>query len=263
MGEKLPDIDLGTKDYDYALMDVPFFQIHPEYLPFIGKDYASQNHKVLIIGESHYVAKDWDWDETSYSPWWQADWYEQLLEEKNDWSSWFNTRTHANRATVLSPNKEAAISQVIQNPIKELVSNGLYKAEYSDALLSNIAFMNFFQFPSLINGIDIWTSFVKRIKGSRQKITQRYEIWDDLVTKSTEVVNRVIDIIEPDLVIICSLLAGKEYAKKNNSCTQQYIEYTAHSTNRPWYSPQKHFAGISGQRRCDQIIKLYLANKNN
>lgn len=257
----------SSTTYDEKLLDIDFFQIHKEYLPYIGKDYEFQKHKILLIGESHYVDDNWSWGYDALCKWTDENWQEELLAD-NAKIEWFNTRIHAARASKYADEPEKAISQVIKNPSKELAKYGLLEETDPDLYVSKIAFMNFFRFPSLINGKGIWNSFVQRtksIKGRELKGEIRKKIWDNLFIHSKEIVDETINIINPNLVIICSTLAGKAYfeCQKDKPIIAQngaYVDYTSHSTSLPWKSYQKHFEK-TGEQRCDEIIQKYMGAK--
>ena len=36
-------------------LEYPFYQVHPEYKPFVGSEY--EKYKILIVGESHYIGQ--------------------------------------------------------------------------------------------------------------------------------------------------------------------------------------------------------------
>ena len=42
-----------NKKYDAKFKEVPFYEIHPEYIPFVGNEYDT--YRILLIGESHYI----------------------------------------------------------------------------------------------------------------------------------------------------------------------------------------------------------------
>lgn len=42
-------------DIEKALSDIPFYQIHPEYKPFIGENF--DKYQILLVGESHYIGQ--------------------------------------------------------------------------------------------------------------------------------------------------------------------------------------------------------------
>ena len=43
-------------DYDEQLKNVSHYRVHPEMMPFIGRNYPKT--RILILGESHYVCPE-------------------------------------------------------------------------------------------------------------------------------------------------------------------------------------------------------------
>ena len=228
---------LFTMDFDSKLENIDFYKLHKEYLPFVGNAYSNQKAKVLIIGESHYVCSDWQWDErVLFEDWWREDWHERLMPADNpNFAKWFDTREH----TCCAIGGEQAISQVVQNPLKCVAE--LYDETYSPQMLNRIAFMNFFQFPSVIYGMGIWKAFCEKTKDIRpykKRAAMRKAIWTKLYDESKRVVDEVIKVLDPDLVIFCSSLAGYVYCQGiDNDASKPFIRYTTHSTALPWRSP--------------------------
>ena len=248
-----------TESFDEQFLDVDFYRLHKEFLPFVGKAYAQQKHKVLIIGESHYVCTKWNWDErVLFEEWWRGDWHERLMPEGDPhFDEWFNTRIHTSRGA----GGEQTISQVVQNPLEYVAE--LFGEPYSSQMLERISFMNFFQFPSVKYGAGIWKAFCEKTKDIRpykERRALRDAIWAKLYEESKRVVDEVIKILDPDLVIICSCLAGGAYCEGKESIDKPFIRFTTHSTWQPWKSAHNRFK-ISGEARCKQIIQEYLSSK--
>ncbi len=220
-----------------------FYKIHEELMPFVGTDYKNSDIKVLFVGESHYVDNNWhmnekNWRSYDIGKWVKPDWQEifkpfsydkegnQLETKDENFTSWFNTRMHANR--VGNPTaSEKALKNLIKRPLGVL--NQTFGFTFG---IKNIAFFNFFQYPSLCNGQTIRNSINNKT-------------WEELFAFSLELVARAVEIIKPDIIILLSAdLYDKKDAIKSRiseiSDPGVAICATYHAgDNRVWYHKYK------------------------
>lgn len=263
-----------TEELDGAFKQIKFYQIHPEYIPYVGKNYKNSKRKILLIGESHYISKEWNKDEA-----WKN--YDEIVEkwENLNWRNifkpsscndygyinWFNTKEHANRGCGEGTKKEKAIKNLIQNPIKSLCNVKFFEEDYNQLLAENIAFMNLFQYPSIKQG-----KTVSKAVHSFYNKNEADEIWDKLFKSSLEVVSKAVSIIKPDVVIVlsadfCGDLTAEEIRTAITKEYDCYVGVTYHSAdNRVWKREYKWLKGKNPnagtpQLRFESAIKEYLS----
>lgn len=203
-----------------------FFRIHDYYLPFVGEKFNNNpfNKRVLFIGESHYIHEEnkttiptnkYSRIENSLGTigshkftniefskiWYSNDWIsynvKEIIEEISG-SSYFNTCNIANNF-VSSNYRGRAITQMFGYPLKALYDNTNIAMKFVDkSNYSYFSFMNFFQRPCLTNGNSIYNTKL-----------------DNLV--STRILNKVISILEIDIVFFLSMKSYDVYMNHHES----------------------------------------------
>ena len=112
---------------------------------------------------------------------------------------------------------------ILGKPIEKINSENVQRFNF-------FAFMNFFQMPSLYKGMKFWDSLRKSGETNRH-----WPMWDECVTKSSEVLDKVIDILEPKLVVFLSTSAYNAFKKSNaRHAGDEIIQQTVHPCS-PWW----------------------------
>ena len=124
------------------------------------------------------------------------------------------------------------------------------------------AFMNFYQMPAIYNAMNIWESMCKSaIKTG--SIDDAYAAWDILEAKSVNVVDKVIEVLNPKCIVFTSASASDAYQHGNGKYTENSrVIYTSHP-GYP-YTWWKQMSRYNGKRAVDVfeegLIKIYFGN---
>lgn len=238
------------KKYDKELSAIPFLSTHANYLPFVGDDY--EHFRVLHVGESHYInqtPENCTYD-LSYmmSHWWDYSLDEEFLSKNEEC---YNTRDVL--FNYLSGNRRRGHS-IFTNFLKGF-SDAVLEETISHITLENsqkynyFAFMNYFQMPSLYWGMKFWDSLVRCAGNGDEAL----DAWNKTVQVSTEVLDKVIDIIHPSLVIITSKSAYNAYKEsKGAHATDSIVINAPHPGCKYWTMHKQqiiqeikaHFEGV-------------------
>lgn len=220
--------------FDKKLLKMDFFKLHPTYIPFIGDKYSQ--YKILQIGESHYIGQTPD-DEKYNLHYFEKWWNDECKELEDDYIAWFNTRDVITGNFFQGKNRSYPIFyNMIKSFSKVVLDREINSFQDSDRELYHyFSFMNFFQMPSLYHAKGFW----KSIDIAAKKINDLElcsKIWNEAIIKSTQVVNDVIDVIQPELVIFTSKLAGDAYKHIMGDKTARCkIIFTCHPGSPWWY----------------------------
>lgn len=227
--------------YDEELKKIDFFKVHPNLLPFIGDEY--EKYKILHVGESHYLSQTSIDDVNSVQLYDFIEWESSACEKALESSpGYVDTRIVL---TSFLGGYNGKGYNIFRNFIKSFDKIFFEKSDRLTLEMKKdykyLAFMNFFQMPSLIYGAYYWDSLLASAKflGDKQLA---YKIWDDCVKYSTAVLDKVIEIIKPKLVVITSIYAGQAYTKSND-----IIIRTSHpNTPYSWRKPLKSLNYMKG-----------------
>lgn len=250
-----------NNSYDSNLTEIPFYKIHPEYLPFIGDHY--DQYKVLHIGESHYIDQKWNPevnDEVTILDFFN--WFEDPclpVSEKFHW--WYNTRDVVYNYLNGKRHKGHQIFTNLTKSFDKIVlQKEMGKATTESCMDYNyFAFMNFYQMPSIYNGISYWSSLEK----SAQKLNRLLyanQIYEVTAKKSSQIVDEVIDIIKPEMIIFTSQSAFKAYAKFGKYAKEDFVIYTVHPGCAWWNRPLKRFQGLTGKEKLEQEMMKHFSS---
>ena len=235
--------------YDAQLINsIPFFQIHPEYLPFIGDHY--EQYKILIVGESHYIGQTPDNEEYSIE-YFMKNWWNQETNSPGyeKWADWYNTRGVLNsylfgdrhRGHLIFTNLVKAFSE---KTLKKKIDS--INIENSQAF-HYLAFMNFFQMPSLFDGMKFWNSLVESGKKHNEP-NLALSAWNKCSLESAWVLDSIIDILRPNLVIFSSKSAYYAYLEsKTTHSNDNNIYCVPHAGSPYWNKGTKESNGKTGK----------------
>ena len=195
--------------YDAQLKNIDIYKLHPTFMPHIGEEY--DKYKILHIGESHYINQTPNtekYDIKYFEKWWS----EPCEEVAADSPKWFDTRhvvaenymKDVNGAYTIFTNFVKSFSKVVlHEEISKITSEDKKLYRY-------IAFMNFFQMPSLYYGEKFWNS----LRISAKKLGDKglaSKMWDCAVENAVSTVDSVVDIISPKAVVFTSISVGNAY----------------------------------------------------
>lgn len=240
-----------SSDYYTKLSAMRFFGIHTSLIPFVGEKY--DEYRILQIGESHYLNQQKDnikiHIDDFIDDWWNKP-CEELLTGSRDW---VDTRGVVNR---FMDNKKGSYT-IFSNVLRSFCSIVLGKDEphitgEAKRNYNYFSFMNFFQMPSLIEGVKFWDSLDLDDKSKAN------EMWDICVQKSSDVVDAVIDILIPRMIVFTSLSAGNAYRGKYK--TDGRVVYTSHpQAPFSWTKPLSSLGGRTGKEIFEGALrKTYL-----
>lgn len=241
-------------EYDSDLLKIPMINLHPVFLPFIGEEYAE--YRLLHIGESHYIDQNINTEKYSieyFKRWWR----EPCIEVLNDSPNWCDTR----QVLINYMSGERGAYSIFNNFVKSFSKIVLKRPINSISLESKklykyISFMNFFQMPSLYEGVNFWNSL--EMSSNKNGVPSLAgEIWDEAVANSINTVDRVIDIIEPQMIVFTSISAGKAYKSwKGKYSNDSRSIYTSHP-GYP-YTWCKKLRSLNGKRGIDVFEEALL-----
>lgn len=201
------------------LQSISFYKQYPEYIPFIGSDFAK--YRILLLGESHF------WDSKHKANHDPEKWYQNNSTNLTDMEkASINTRDIIDNFN-LKGKKYKSRRTMFGN-----IDKALKEAGYSQGIQS-VAFMNAFQRPAIGKG--------KSIKKSISVID---------IEKSIQVVNKVIEIIKPKYICFVSKYS---YNKISKSVNFKHINAVAHPTC-PWWR-NKTKKGIIGRELFIKLLK--------
>ncbi len=214
------------KSYDNELKEIEFYKnstIHQCMLPYIGFNY--QEHKVLLVAESHYLGNDEDRKKVANF----KEWYEDKGDITLSQEGHIDTR--------------GVVEQWFSN------GNGLFqkiKKELENANIDikyfweRIAFMNFFIVPST--------------NGSRE-IYSTKEVEEKSLTNFEE----VIKILKPNYILFLSKRSYYIFEKKNSEYLNKTFPFS-HPTSIWWYRKRKD--GKKAKDEFKEKIETIFKSKN-
>ena len=121
--------------------------LHPEFTPFMGEYYNDSEKtpiKVLFIGESHYLPKEYNID---YKEWYErdTDWFKRKYKIEEKHLSWINTSKIIENDVVKGIPAKA---HFIYTQIGDIYGNIFLDNKCYKEALKHIAFSNFFVRPA-------------------------------------------------------------------------------------------------------------------
>ncbi len=247
--------------FNSTLEDHNFFKLHKSLLPYIGSNY--KKYKILHIGESHYLSQTIETEKYSIEDfnnrWWNDECTDILAESPN----YVDTRKVINNylndkngsytifTNVLKSFSKAILKEEIINISKE------HKQKYT-----YFAFMNYFQMPSLHSGKGFWRSLCDSAEAIGNP-ELALSVWDYTVSKSTEIVDYVIETINPNVIVFTSTSAGDAYKNSNGKyMNDKRVIYTSHPAYPyTWYKPLSRFNGKRGVDVFEDNLRFIINNE--
>ena len=215
--------------YDESFLKIKHFNLHKEFLPFIGYNY--EKFKLFLVGESHFVKRGNSTEEEMTNMY--KDWYNKPTDtNKNaiEYKDWFTTRNVIRNFQCRNRGKAHTM---FSNPGKAIMKVLGDKCPTDSAAFSCIAFCNYFQRPSLSEGESI-----SPIYQDEDKITA--EIFEDMI-----------DVIKPNGIVFLSKKAYDSYINSRNKEYPILIDFVHHPTSS-WWNKDK------GREKFIKIIEKLL-----
>ena len=216
------------ESYDNELKEIEFYKnstTHQYMLPYIGFNY--QEHKVLLVAESHYLENDEDRKKVANFKEWYEDKGNISLSKKG--YEHIHTR------------------EVVQTWFSN--GNGLFqkiKKEFENANINikyfweRIAFMNFFIVPSTNGSREIYST-----KEVEEKSLSNFE--------------EVIKILKPNYILFLSKRSYYIFEKKNSEYLNKTSSFS-HHTSIWWYRKRKD--GKKAKDEFKEKIETIFESKN-
>jgi hypothetical protein len=193
------------------LAEIKHYQKYPNLIPWIGEGYKTAQNKLLILGESHYLAKD---SEYHHDP---VLWYEGVDVSQREDLHWMKTANIIKNG--LNNGWKEKSKLIYKNLSKALIESEINEFRV-DQPFNKICYFNYFQRPADITG--------KSIK-----------ISDSDSQESSAVVGDVISIVKPDIVVFSSTLAWNSAKKAGliNHLKEKGIEcFRVPHAGMPWWN---------------------------
>jgi len=263
---------MNTK-YDDKLMQIDWFKLHKELLPFIGDNY--DEYKVLQIGESHFIDRRND-DEFNIcyfrDNWWNSSCNDlvKMFNDKTKYNCcWFDTRRVLQNYLDNKNGSYRIFMNIVKSFSKIMLNKEISSITPQDKqLYHHFAFMNFYQMPSLYNGSKYWNSLIKsanHIYKDDKKLSGQLarEIFRKCVETSIKTIDDVINTIKPNIIIFTSISASNAYrGKEYEDCVGKYkdspnIIYTSHpSAPFSWNKKLKALDNKTGEQVLEDGLIL-------
>ncbi|WP_366183262.1 hypothetical protein [Flavobacterium ovatum] len=223
------------QNYDNLLKSkLNHLQIHPNYLPHIGKNFDDVKQRIMIVAESHYVDGCITADGWYNNP---EEIYSRLIESID----WFKTRS-----VLLTYFKQRKLRKV--EPALTIFKNleTAYKTVFKNSqLFDECVYINYFQRPA-------------EKKGDSIQIDKR----DSAIALDNLLV--LIDVLKLDKIIFVSSKAYKDFIV-NTTETQRkalpYIGSVPHPSASAWWNTTstkygtKEIPTATGREKFERIIK--------
>ena len=254
--------------YD-ELMEIDFFKegIHPEYTPFIGEDF--HKFRILHIGESHYIPNYPEENRITlddFDGWWSGEQSESLNAEKG----WFNTRQVVSDYMDGSRTKAHGIFTNTLKSFCKVVTPG---EAFDSISIENskkynyFAYMNFYQQPSIYHGMNFTRPLYLAGEYLNWDSETIDEMWYKIFDESVRIVENVIEILEPQAVVITSNEIYEYYRdygsanEKNQRVAGKLIDddrmiWVDHPGS-PWWNRAKNDEQTSKMKFEDSLRKIY------
>lgn len=170
-----------TTHFDNSFRQVNHYRLYPELYPWVGEHYMSQERKILVLGESHYLSPC-----STYhlDP---AEWYQGVNISGQADRNHILTRDII-RNGILNGWKQK--SKLIYKNIETALLEAEVKAPGNQTPISTIAFYNYFQRPA-------------------EKSGQSIRITSLDASHSAATLISVLGILRPNMVIFCGKVAWK------------------------------------------------------
>ncbi len=213
--------------YDEQLNKIEQLSLHPTLLPFVGDKY--DECRILQIGESHYIHQSYEEEKYNIQYFYEKWWVSSCKEMINDNDGWADTRGVLSEYIKGNNGRDTIFTNFIKSFSKIVLDRPIDHISLEDkGLYQYVAFMNFFQMPSIYEGYKYWDSLWASAKkiGNKQLA---YDMWNISVEKSIETLDIIIDVLKPKAIVFTSVSAGDAYKNHDGKYkSDSRIIYTSH-----------------------------------
>lgn len=228
--------------------------IHPELLPFVGNMY--EQYRILIVGESHYINQEPTDEKDEFSiAFFKDNWFDNSCSELEKKSpGWYNTQRVLDWYIQGNRTKGHLIFTNIIKSFNKIILKRPVEA-ISDETAANwecLAFMNFYQMPSLYKGMKFWNS----LKLSAERINNpeiSMKVWDMVCAESQKVFDYVVEQLRPKLIVFSSESAYHAY----NGRYKANIVVIPHAGCAWWNKRSKKWGNKSGKDVFEECLLKY------
>lgn len=238
------------EEYYKKLSEIEFFKLHPSYIPFVGDLY--NEFKILQISESHYSDI---MDTKKYGIEYFVKWFD---EECSDVETDI-LKNNITRRVCEGVCKDGNRFANFDNPLRSFMQIVLdmenpHVSKENRFLYNNFAYMNFYQMLAFEEKGYFKKAFYNQAE--RDNLMKTAEALLHRCRRvSTDVVDQVIDILEPKAVVFTSIDAWEQYKNYNGKyVNDKRMIYTTHP-GRPWHSPQNKLNGKTGKEVFEIKLK--------
>ena len=236
-------------NYDSEFKKIEFFRLHPSYIPFVGDLY--HKFRILQVSESHY-----------------SDTMDTSVYGIEYFSKWFDEECLEVEEAILNKNLTRRVCEGVcegnrfanfDNPLRSFMKIVLnienpHINKQARHLYHHFAYMNFYQMLAFEAKGYFKKSFYNQAK--RESLT---ELAETLLNRcrqiSTNVVDQVIEILEPRAIVFTSIDAWEQYMSCNGRfANDKRMIYSAHP-GRPWNSKQNKLNGQTGKEAFETRLK--------
>jgi len=210
--------------FDPELLAIGHFARYPTLMPWVGAGYRQAPIRIMVLGESHYLEPT---NTLHHDP---QSWYAGLdLAGMHD-LPWMNTRGII--ANGIDNRWKQASKTIYRNIANALDAGDFNFARCANAFLG-IAFMNYFQRPAERSGHSIKVRALD-------------------IERSAEVLEKVVQVLQPDLLIVCSSLAWRAARSRGLIDALRkagvLVKASTHPSSSWWNRPSRRLHGATGKR---------------
>lgn len=243
-------------NYQKEFEKIPFFNLHPSYIPFVGENY--EEYRIFQISESHYCSEIMDREK--YGIFYFEDWFSSEKSEiENDYLKNNITRRVCNGVM-----NNCSFSN-FDNPLRSFCETVLHESiqlrKYNEnrKKYSYFSYMNFYQIPAFENGGCFQNSFFKEAKKEGISGELQTQIINKWRKESTQLIDQVIEILNPKAIVFTSVDAWKSYDNNNGRFKTDYRIIRSAHPDYPWNNRQVSLNGKTGKQAFEDGLKrIYL-----
>jgi hypothetical protein len=221
---------------------------YPSLIPWVGREYGKAYKRLLIIGESHYLPKGVEFHHSD------TDWYSaeeavlklkiseeaNTVKDKEKGITWIRTSGILRKRSKQGGKNRTAFKKghAIYQRIFSAMNDTLFSSsDYRDTI-DHVAYYNYFQRPAKTTGGSISpTSLDKKV--------------------AEDVFKHVIDVLQPDLIVVVSRKAGKSVIPQIKLSHKPYV-VTPHPACSWWNRPSK----ANGNKTGRELFTDFLSHHN-
>lgn len=256
-------LELGTIDTIKLFQNIDGSGYNP-LLPYVGSQYDT--HKILVVAESKYITLEDDEWETGLSFYnWMLDYLLQKQERPIPEELLSFIKQHPQQIYTIEPFSEYYKYTINEResiydgwPFPPIIDemNEVFGCSDQEAL-QQIAFLNFFLIPVICSNKDNGfkkPKFYSWVSRRCCALKEKRELWNQYTQKCSDVLDNVIDILNPSLILLISKEAWYAYRGKYE---HRIISLYHASDNRWWKRPIDSLDGKTSAEVCrEKLITL-------